>query len=66
MPTCRYCGGEVAWSNAAGGWLHAEPLARLRVTHQEAREIYADPPHRKQVLHRATVLHQAQAWKGAS
>lgn len=57
---CRYCGGPIKSSRKAGGWLHAAPLAAMRVSHNEYRDVIADPPRKGQPLHRQTVLHPAQ------
>ncbi len=61
---CRHCGAPIHFVREAGGWLHASPLAFLRVSHSEATDIHANPPHKDEVLHRQTFLHPAQPEHG--
>jgi hypothetical protein len=54
------CGAPIVYVDLRGftGWLHAEPLSRLRVSETEAEDVHADPPHKDMPLHRDTLLHQ--------
>lgn len=57
---CRHCGAPIYFSHRAGGWLHAAPLATMRVSHYEYRDVKLSPPLARQPLHRRTVLHPAE------
>lgn len=59
MKTCRHCGAPITASKMAGGWLHALPLGRFRLSHAEYVDIVTDPPRKGAVLHRQTYIHPA-------
>lgn len=60
MKTCSTCGAPITYSKPARGWLHAEPLALMRVSHWEAADIMAASPDRfKHTGGYRTVLHPA-------
>ena len=57
---CAHCGAPVRYVKKAGGYLHTEPLAALRVSRREADDIRRDPPPAKHVLTRQTYIHPAE------
>lgn len=56
---CAHCGAPIRYSRPVGGYLHAEPLADLRVSRREADDIRRDPPGPKFWKRRQTYLHPA-------
>lgn len=60
MYPCRWCGQPVKHVKAAGGWLHALPLAEFKISRRELQDILEDPPRAQEPLHRQTVIHPAQ------
>jgi len=57
---CAHCGAPVVWKRTTGGWLHAAPLAELRVSRRELQDILADPPPKGLELRRQSHIHPAQ------
>ena len=60
MKLCRHCGADIKYIRTVKGWLHAGPLAELRVSRRELQDVLADRPQFHRELHRQTVLHPAQ------
>jgi len=60
MHPCRWCGQPVKQVKAAGGWLHALPLAEFKVSRRELQDILEDPPRPGWYHHRGTHIHPAQ------
>lgn len=58
---CAYCGAPIHFVRKAGGWLHSQPLAELRVDRWERQDVLSDPPRAGEELHRRTVLHRPGA-----
>lgn len=57
---CRECGAPIRFVREAGGYLHTEPLALMRVSHYEAADVMAAPPDRfKQRGNARSLLHPA-------
>lgn len=57
---CRHCGAPIHHVREAGGWLHAEPLGRFRLSRRELQDVLTDPPRAHAPLHRQTLIHPAQ------
>jgi hypothetical protein len=60
VKTCAHCGAPVKYVGLVKGWLHAGPLAELRISDREASDIHHDPPRPGEVLNRQSHIHPAQ------